>query len=227
MKRVFTILSMFLISMGVSSAQTTFVLGANSVWTIAPNTNKDVEGHTNIHNVMNDTITVRWERIVIDITPGCASQVCDINQCYLEHVNTKTFKLPGGAYGNLIMHFLNPDTILGASAVIHLKMTNVNVPGDTATISYLFTSSLSGTADQLPAARVRLFPNPVSDYFQLENAGDVQRIRMFALDNREVARFDAEPGERYPLSGLPAGTYILALESKTGQTFQALELVKK
>lgn len=218
---------MFMAWMGISSAQSSFSLGANSVWTVAPNTNKDVEGHTNIHNLSADTITVRWERIVINITPGCASQVCDINQCYLEHVNTKTFKLAGGAFGNLIMHFLNPDTILGASAVINLKMTNVNVPGDTATISYLFTSPLSGTANQLPAARVKLMPNPASDFFRLENAEAVSRIRMFALDNREVACFNAETDRQYPLADLPAGTYILALESASGQVFQALELVKK
>lgn len=227
MKRLFTLPVLILLFCGAAVAQTTFSLGSTQVWTIAPNWAKDTSGHTTIQNLTTDTIPIKWERFVINITPGCETQVCDINLCYLSQVSTKTFKLAGGLTGNLIMHFINEDTILGANGLIHLKLTNLNLPSDTATITFLFTSSLSGTGSPLPAASVKLFPNPTTDYFRLDNADDVRTIRVFSLDSREVARFDAAPGEQYRLNGQPAGTYMVVLEDNQGRVFQAIELVKK
>jgi hypothetical protein len=94
------------------------------------------------------------------------------------------------------------------------------------TVTYLFTSPLSGT-DELPVANVQLFPNPTVDNFQLTNADAVQRIRVFSMDNREVARFTATPGAQYSLATQAAGTYYLALEDDKGQVFQAIRLVKQ
>lgn len=227
MTRVFTILSLLLVFGGAVSAQSTFSVTATEVWTIAPHYETDVEGHFDITNTTNVVQTIKWERSVINITNGCSSQVCDINLCYLPHISSKTFDLAGNATGNIIMHFLNPDSLMGASGILHLKMSNVNVPQDTVTVAFLFTSESSNTDNPLPAATVKMFPNPTVDYFQLQNADAVNRIRVFSLDNREVARFTATPGEIYSLSSQPAGTYVLALEDESGRVFQALELVKK
>ena len=226
MKQLFSTLVILLSALSITSAQS-FSLGNTEVWTIANQNQPDVEAHTTIQNLMNTPQTFRWERIVVNMTPGCASRVCDINVCYIASVSSKLFTLGANSGGPLIMHFDNPDSIAGASAIIRLKVTNANLTTDTASVVFLYTSDLSGTKDKLPVANVKLFPNPTSDYFQLENAEAVSRIRVFALDGRNVAEFAATPGQQYSLANLSTGTYLLALEDKAGQAFQALELVKK
>ena len=226
MKRLFTLCLSILAFLNLTTAQSSFSVDDTEVWVIAPTAEPDVEGHTVIHNITNATQTIRWDRTNVDTTAGCQSQVCDLNLCYLPTVSTKTFNIGPNASGNLIMHFLNPNAIEGASGVIHLKLTNVNIPSDTVTLVFLFTSELSDAKDPLSGAQIKLFPNPSTDFFQLENAGDVQRIRLFSLDSREVARYTATPGASYSLAGIAAGSYMLALEDKNGQIFQSLELIK-
>jgi len=227
MKRFTTLCFTIFAFFGLASAQSTFSVADTEVWVIAPASVEDAEGHTTIQNLTNATQTIRWERTNVDTTPGCQSQVCDLNLCYLPTVSTKTFNIAPNATGNLIMHFLNPNAIEGASGVIHLKLRNVEFPSDSVNIVFLFTSDLSDAKDLSSAVRVSVFPNPATDYFQLDNAEGVHRIRVLSLDSREVARYTATPGASYPMAGLSAGSYMLALEDKNGQIFQSLNLVKR
>lgn len=227
MKRSFTILFLIAAAFGMVSAQVTFHVSATQVWKVTNPNEPDIEGHFEITNATGSTQTIKWERTTINITNGCLTQVCDLNLCYTPVVSSKNFDIAANATGNIIMHFLNYDSLPNTSGVIHLKMTNVNFPTDTVTVVFLFTEASSGTNQALPAPTVKLFPNPATDYFRLDRADAVQRIRMFALDNREVARYTAAPGMTYPLTEVPAGTYILALEDENGRVFQALELIKK
>ncbi len=228
MKRLFTILFLLSGLYSVCFAQSTFNVSALEVWEIAQPTIPDIEAHFNITNTTGAVQTIRWERNVVNLVgdSDTKTQVCDLNLCYLPHIGTKTFDIDPGHTGPIIMHFLNPNAYQGASGIINLKMTNVNTPSDSVMVTFLFTSSLSGTND-LPAANVKLFPNPTVDQFQLTNADAVQRIRVFSLDSREVARFTATPGQIYSLASQPAGTYLLALEDANGQAFQAIRLVKQ
>jgi hypothetical protein len=210
-----------------AAAQTTFSVSATEVWKIAPHTQPDVEGHFIITNLTNQLQVIRWTRTVVSITPGCLSQVCDLNLCYTPPVSSRTFDLPPNEYGPIIMHFLNYDTILGAEAVIRLKMANENLPSDTVTVTFLFTSPLNRTGTPLPAAVVRAYPNPATDGVWLANADEVHAVRVLSLDGREVARFTAAPDGYYSLSGQPAGTYLLVLEDAYRRAFQVLEVVRR
>jgi len=210
----------------LASAQSTFSLSASEVWEVAPHDVPTVDAHFNITNTTNSMQTYRWTRTVVNITNGCETQVCDINLCYIPIVSTRTFELEPNATGPMTMYFLNYDSIVGASGVLHLKMANVNTP-DSSVVTFLFTSPLSSTDNPLPKADVKVFPNPTTDYFLLENAEAVHRVRLYSLDSREVARFTATPGERYSVAEQPAGAYIMVLEDKDGRVFQAAELVKK
>ncbi|MBL7774921.1 MAG: T9SS type A sorting domain-containing protein [Saprospiraceae bacterium] len=226
MKRFCTLLFILTAFSAALMAQTTFSVSATQVWTIAPHHEPDVEGHFTITNTTNSTQTIRWTRTEVEKTAGCYTQVCDLNLCYTPIVSTKTFDIPANTSGNIIMHFLNYDSIVGASGIIRLKMSNENNPADSVNVTFLFTSPLSGAAD-LPLANVKVYPNPTTDFFQLENADAVSRIRVFSAEAREVARFTATPGERYALASQPAGNYFLALEDNQGRVFQRIHLVKK
>lgn len=227
MKRLISTLLLLTGFSALVSAQSTFNVDASEIWKIAPYDGATVDAHFNITNTTNSPQTYRWTRTVVNITSGCETQVCDINLCYTPPVSTRTFDLEANATGPMTMYFLNYDSIAGASGVLHLKMTNVNVPTDSAVVTFLFTSPLSSTDNPLPKADVKVFPNPATDYFLLENAEAVHRIRLFSLDSREVARFTATPGERYSVADQPTGAYILVLEDQQGRVFQAAELVKR
>lgn len=227
MKRSVTLLLLSFGLLGAAFAQTTFQVSTNSVWTIAPSGDDDVEGYFVISNPTSTVQTIKWERTIVDITSGCLIQVCDLTLCWLPTVSSKTFDIDPGTNGNIILHFVNHDLIPDASALVNLKLSNNNNPADSVVVTFLYTPETADAKDLLPAATVQLYPNPATDYFLLQQADDVQRIRLFSTDGREVANYTANPGQQYSLAGLANGTYAAVLEDKNGRAFQAISIVKK
>lgn len=189
----------------------------------------DTPGHGKITNISNTTATIHWERHIIFNTPNIETAVCDPITCYFPGVNAKTFSLEPDSSGELTVHFYNlaydPAPGMAGSAIVHIKLSNLGNPADTLTAVYTF-STLSAT-HELPAANVKVFPNPTTEYFTLENAEDVGMLRLYTIDGREVAHFEAVSNQTYSIANQPVGNYVLSFEDKKGNLFQALELHKR
>ncbi len=177
-----------------------------------------------IKNRSTDSIFVKWVRNVINTSPGVGTAVCDPDRCWYTSTQTNSFGLARDSVGKLYVSFLHPNN-QAASGIVHLKLTNLNNAADTLTAVYTF-STLSGT-DDLPAANVKLFPNPTTDFFTLTNAEEVASMRLFTLDGREVARFWHSSDNTYSIANHPVGNYVLSFEDKHGQLFQAVEIQKR
>ena len=133
------------------------------------------------------------------------------------------------SFGQLTVHFYNhkadPAPGQAGSGIVHLKLTNLGNLSDTLTAVYIY-NTLSGTQD-FPAANVKLFPNPTTEFFTLANAEAVALMRLYTLDGREVARYIATANGTYSIANQPVGNYVLSFEDKNGQMFQALEIHKQ
>ena len=224
MKQLFTLLFALIVFSGVVQAQAALVAVPASVQVNALPNNPDTEAHVNLINLSNSEIMVKWERTVISITPGCQTQVCDPILCYLPTVNSKTFPLAANDTAVMIVHFLN---FSGepASALVHLKFTNLANPADTVTAVYTFSGS-SSAKELSKVAPAKVFPNPAADYFQLADADAAARIRIFDRAGRQVSLLNATPNQRYLIADLPAGAYILSVEDENGRILQTGELYK-
>jgi hypothetical protein len=207
------------------AAQLPFTVIPDSVSVSALPNVSDVEAESVVKNVSSSGITIKWERININMPTGMHTMICDPVNCWFYTVSTKTFSLNAGQSGSMLVHFVNLDS-MPHDAIIHLKISNVADPTQLITGVYVYHSITTATHEQLPAPTVKLFPNPIVESFSLEHAEDVSFIHVFSADGREVASFNAVPGNRYDLSGQPAGTYFVGLQNKNGRTFQAIELLK-
>jgi hypothetical protein len=203
-------------------AQSTFTLSPNPASATAGVDSIDVPADAHVTNITNGTIRLKWERNVISLTPGCETAVCDPNTCWARFINTKNFDMDAGEEGEMIVHFYNNGA--PCEGIVHVKVSNRDNPNDTIVGIYLFNQT--SAAKDLPAANVKLFPNPTTEYFSLENAENVAAIRIFTLDGREVARFEPAATNLYSIQNQPIGNYVIALEDKNGRAFQALELKK-
>lgn len=74
---------------------------------------------------------------------------------------------------------------------------------------------------------IKIFPNPASDYIELTDNEKVSRIVVFNLVGKEMKRFDAVNGQRYNISELPKGLYLVQLVDKTGQTIVTQRVSKR
>ena len=227
--KIFTSLLLALFAFAhVAFTQATFSLTPQNVSVVVADSTKDAEAINTIQNLQNVSKTIRWTRTVICIDPNNGlTQICDLVTCYFATVSTRTFTLAASASGPIITHFLKDAGVPG-SAIIALHFENVANPADSVTSIYTFNAcGVSGTAEQLPEANVQLFPNPVTEYFTLQNADAVANIRVYATDGRQVANFEATPGAQYPLTALTAGNYYVALLDQYQRVFQALQIEKR
>jgi hypothetical protein len=215
MKQVFTTLVLGFLLCQVALAQATFKIEPNPASATVPDTIYDGAVHSQVINLTPGNKNMRWERTIIELPAGIISLVCDKNLCWSANVSTKDFLLTPGDSATMDAHFLNQ---LGTtvSAIVHIKVTNLGDPtNDFVTGVYLYNPT-SSTSNPLPAADVKLFPNPV-----------VAAVRVYSLDGRQVAAYNASADHQYNLATQPAGTYIVSLLAADGRTFQAIQVNKQ
>ena len=224
MKNFFLAFLFILGTATVIDAQSVFALQPIPASDHAPDDQGDVPVEATIRNLSDNTIHLQWERRVIELTSTCETAVCDPNTCYGRGLNSMTFDMDPHLTAPMLVHFYNNGA--PCAGIIHLKITNLDNPADSLIGIYMFNQS-SGVKN-LPIANIKLFPNPATDFFSLENTENVAAIRVFSLDGRQVARFDASTGNNiYSLQNQPTGNYILVMEDKNGDAFQAVELHKR
>ncbi len=61
------------------------------------------------------------------------------------------------------------------------------------------------------AEDLRVFPNPVIEYFQIGFSDRVQRIQVMNSIGRKVRSFDYASNTKYNISDLPSGYYLVQL----------------
>jgi hypothetical protein len=193
----------------------------DSVSISVPATKQDSAADLEIHSKVANDILVKWQRNTLMITPGCQTKVCDLNACFSESTNTKTFPLGGNAEGAISVHLVN-NTGNICQAVIRLDLFNVDVPSVVVPAYYIFNAT-SSINDVFRLEEVKVFPNPTSDYFTIQS-DKVARVRMMTLDAREVANFNAEQTKTFSLNGQTPGMYVLLMEDNTGKAIGVAQL---
>lgn len=74
---------------------------------------------------------------------------------------------------------------------------------------------------------IKIFPNPATEYIELSQNDKVARIIVFNLVGKELKRFEATDGQRYNISELPKGLYLVQLLDKNDQTIVTQRVSKR
>ncbi len=61
---------------------------------------------------------------------------------------------------------------------------------------------------------IRVFPNPVVDYFEIGHSERVATIQVINMVGREVRAFDYKPQSSFSISDLPQGMYLVQLRDR-------------
>ncbi|MCG8331904.1 MAG: T9SS type A sorting domain-containing protein [Chitinophagales bacterium] len=191
--------------------------------------------YSTLTNEGSEAITLRWERFFNNIPDPWNIQVCDINLCYEEPVYSNIAEdiglnapvtLEPGASTNIDIH-VKPKGLAG-NGDIRVDITVVGDPDATvvATNTYTFNSLISNIND-LDKARLEVYPNPTTDYFQLRGADLVDRVVVYNVIGREMRSFDVQPNKNYAVNDLPNGLYLVSLVSDEEGIMKTFRLGKR
>ena len=74
---------------------------------------------------------------------------------------------------------------------------------------------------------ISIYPNPTTDYITINNEDAVKNIVLFNMVGRKMRTFAAEKGERYEVSDLPNGLYVVQIFGKNNKVLTTQRLTKK
>lgn len=72
-----------------------------------------------------------------------------------------------------------------------------------------------------------VYPNPAADFIGLSNDDLVQQLVIYNFSGREVCSFRASKGQRYNISGLPTGMYLVQFLDAQSRIFHTQRLQKR
>ena len=99
---------------------------------------------------------------------------------------------------------------------------------DSAKVFDMFIEGITAVEDGFPASRIRLYPNPTSDYAKLEHNltnYQVDGLELYNIHGQLMYRVDGLP-DKVALGHLPEGQYWLRLYFKDG-TAEAFRILKQ
>ncbi len=96
-------------------------------------------------------------------------------------------------------------------------------------ISFIFISFVAFAQMEKRSDNVviSIYPNPTTDYITINNEDAVKNIVLFNMVGRKMRTFTAEKGERYEVSDLPNGLYVVQLFGKNNKVLTTQRLTKK
>jgi hypothetical protein len=213
MQQYLLLFPLFFLGLFSLSAQ----VSLDPVQIIVPETSPDssqVIGYGRVRNEADETRTYRWVRTIRSLSDGWETAVCDTNLCYLPFVDSMEFELSAQLEANLNV-YVYPNGLEG-SAVVEVRVVDVSNPEYSATATYYFNDQPNSTRQKQRLRQLKVFPNPTTGIFQLSDNELTRKVVVFNLVGRPMQTFEYAPGDRYNISQLPRGTYLIQLQDGHG-----------
>lgn len=196
---------------------------------------KDVKAHVSITNNSAETKSYRWVLTILDQPTEWAVAVCDVNTCYNPGTTFEDFDLAPNQTSIMDAHVYpsgDIQTLDGAVPGVGtytIKVTEIGNSDNTATAEYEITvvGNPITSLNDLEIAQLRLFPNPATDFFQLEGPEGVEKITLYNLLGRELVQYQVNESQSYDISQLPKGMFLVALTDGKERILKTVRLQRR
>lgn len=186
----------------------------------------DIVAHNSFTNILPQQKTIKWVRSIIDITDGWTIAICDNNSCCIPSVSEEEIDLGPSATSVLDVH-LYPNGIYEGYALLEVNLSHANDPNTNVTAVFVYDSELSTSTDNLSSFTFKVYPNPSTGLFTIENQDDViSSVRVNAMSGRQLLHLNMGQRQFMDLGKLPAGMYMMQMLDKNGLVLET-KLVSK
>lgn len=173
------------------------------------------------YNITNETKVMRWtQQTIFKGSQWSNSQVCDNILCYTDKIQSKTIEIPGGEKTLLKLLFKPNGQDTCGYYTITVKEEGADHDDDVA--HYFFNGS---TCTAVPAGirrienveTVKIYPNPGTDYVQLDSKEPVRNVVIYNGQGRIVKQVIDYHKGLIPVSELTPGTYYMMMTFYNGK----------
>jgi hypothetical protein len=158
-----------------------------------------------------------WETQVCDPTALCFDW--NVDKC----PNGAPSKFSKGTY-KFELHFKAND-VAAYSLTTFKLFTQKNMGGEILSVPFVI-STLPVSVKDVSVSAIKIFPNPASDYFQVGNGNQVDRIIIYNLIGKEVKSLFHYNNAQHEIDELKAGMYVVKMFDSKGKHIKSLKLNK-
>ncbi len=195
----------------------------------------EVIAHATFTNEDAAQQSFRWYISVQNAPSAWQFRICDNNACYststLTNYDPNGFQAPvvleSGDSSLLDLHIL-PKGVAG-SGLIHVELSvidDISTILETAVYEVTIENSVA-TVDLVATKRIRIYPNPATEYIALSDTEGIDQIVMYNMIGRVVRTFDVQPNRSYYVADLPEGLYLVSLVNKEQGVLRTVRLRKQ
>lgn len=101
-----------------------------------------------------------------------------------------------------------------------------------ALLSFIFILFSCGLSAQSMSHRgqaedLRVFPNPVVEYFKIGHSDRVKTLSLMNMTGRTVKRFKYSDNRQYDIATLHRGVYLLQMRDSSNKVIKTLRITKR
>jgi hypothetical protein len=227
MKKTIIIFSaaLFIILSGSASFAKNYTLSTHARLVTKVDSNSDVL-LIQLTNTTKSALSIRWVMLsnTVQNTPW-AYTLCDLNTCFttsssIPNTATDLVDPSGGGAFNLTIHYNQKP----GSGIIQIALWDVNEPSNQDTILFSVDATrLSVENNNFEGISLKLYPNPSSDYINIQQASNTGFIPAKAIITNaqgqivQTASLIGLSDAHLPVHNLPQGVYYLSLKDASGR----------
>lgn len=230
MKKLYSFLWLFLFSFGLAAQVT--VTPSNITSTISE-AGEHVYSLT-INNTGSTAVSIWWQiNKAANFPSGWKAFFCDDNFCYTPEVEFTPATKPNvvAAKSSVKWTFhVDPSNISGSGKVqvqFFSDSQRRNLIAETDKNAVITADKSLNTKNISKTIDIKISPNPVDDYFTLQNDLSVNKIAIYNIVGKEVESFKHQSGNAYNISNYSRGIYIVRMFDSRGKILKSMRLGKR
>lgn len=186
-------------------------------------------------NLSHDTLEIKWDKKIFQQPEDWLTQVNDDNGIYLPNVTTNYGPIPGTEVPLSILPGQSTEVSMNVLPLgtegegwYELSFAYADAPGYVLE-SIDFRASTGSNASEYTTSKadIRVFPNPATFYFEITPNNLIDEIDIINIVGGKIRSFKYEHGQRYSISNLPSGIYLVSLVNEKTGVIKTVRLVKR
>lgn len=186
-------------------------------------------------NLSRDTVYIKWKKTVFDQPEDWITQMSDDNGIYLPNIESNVGPMPGDEEPLVLlpqqstkvsMHILP----LGSEGDgwYEISFYHVDTPGfPFESIDFNVMGGATASSYSVAKADISLYPNPATFYFEITPNNLVDEIELINVVGGKVRSYRYEHGQKYSISNLPSGLYLVRLINADKGVVKTVRLMKR
>lgn len=185
-------------------------------------------------DVVNETAsqqTFIWSIETVEAPEAWKYYVCDLNKCYspgttfvgADAANT----IAGDSIKTMNFHLLANGAEGYGKYIWNLSASN-DPSNVIASVEMEFNATLTVDVSQADIEKITIFPNPVTDYFNIKNPnGAATQIVLYDVLGKQVRKFDAHGVSNFYIGDIQTGRYFARIFDESGKSLKVVRIVKR